>query len=89
MIDLSLDNNLLTGRIPAELGQLTKLQVLRLAGNQLHGEIPSKLGELPDLTILTLAGGNQWTGCIPGRFRDVKHNDLAQLNLPFCATTGS
>ena len=36
----------MTGEIPAELGNLSNLEWLRLDDNQLTGEIPAELGNL-------------------------------------------
>lgn len=62
--ELHLNDNLLTGCIPAELGQLHALTLLDLANNQLTGCIPKELGRLLHLTVLRLFG-NQLTGPIP------------------------
>ena len=51
---LFLFNNLLTGSIPAELANLTNLEVLSLFKNQLTGSIPVELGNLVNLTDLIL-----------------------------------
>ena len=45
---LFLGSNQLTGEIPAELGRLTNLTVLRLAGNQLTGCVPAALRDVED-----------------------------------------
>lgn len=51
--DLSLlQNNLISGRIPAEIGKLGKLQTLDLSNNQFSGEIPGSLGDLRNLNYL-------------------------------------
>ena len=47
------------------------------------GQIPSELGDLSNLEELYLSG-NQLTGCIPAGLRDVAHNDVNVLSLPFC-----
>ena len=49
-----LNDNQLSGSIPAEFGQLAKLRILRLYGNQLSGGIPPELGELEQLRELRL-----------------------------------
>ena len=81
---LDLQNNALSGEIPAELLNFTNLEQLRLNDNQLTGEIPSVLGRLENLTLLHLSG-NQLTGCVPAALMDVADNDFAQLGLDFCA----
>ena len=47
---MRLNNNRLTGAIPAGLGDLTLLEKLKLSNNQLEGCVPRTLRELPNLT---------------------------------------
>ena len=54
----------LTGELPAELGNLSRLETLSLSGSQLTGRIPAALGNLSELQTLSLSG-NQLTGEIP------------------------
>ncbi len=61
---LELDGLGLDGTIPAGLGELSALAVLRLAWNRLSGPIPAGLGDLHELTELVL-GGNRLSGPIP------------------------
>ena len=63
----------LAGEIPPELGALSHLRVLNLAGNELTGEIPPQLGTLSQLTHLDLSM-NALTGEIP-----VQLGNLSQL----------
>ena len=67
--------------IPAELGNLTKLESLNLSGNQLSGKIPASLGNLAALKELDLSKnrrlvGGQYFGGLKG---SVPHQ-LSQLN---------
>ncbi len=80
-IDLASES--LTGTIPAALGRLYELTVLKLNGNSLTGSIPAELGWLYKLTELRLTG-NSLTGCIPLGLKDVATNDLSTLNLLYC-----
>ena len=61
---LLLGHNELSGEIPASLGNLTNLQVLRLNYGTLSGSIPVELGNLTNLQWLDL-GINWLSGEIP------------------------
>ncbi len=61
---LDLGSNNLSGNIPSDLGNLSKLELLELGDNRLSGEIPPELGNLSDLEYLWL-GSNDLTGEIP------------------------
>jgi len=61
---LDLQNNLLSGTLPVELGDLTNLILLYLHQNLLTGSIPVELGSLNSLTQLNLSD-NQLSGNIP------------------------
>jgi hypothetical protein len=54
LYDLRLDNNQLTGEIPAEIRFLTNLRYLRLNDNELSGPIPEGLVNLTNLDYLSL-----------------------------------
>ena len=69
---LALDDNSLTGSIPASLGNTIQLDSLNLSNNQLSGEIPASLADAgrvtDDLTLLTalqLSGNADLTGDLP------------------------
>ena len=74
---LNLTNAGLSGSIPAELGAMESLRVLRLNDNELSGPIPPELGNLGSLTELLLSG-NQLSGPIPPEL-----GNLASLNSLF------
>lgn len=59
-----LPGNGLSGRLPAELGDLARLDVLYLTGNGLGGPIPAELGKIAGLRSLVLSA-NRLTGRIP------------------------
>ena len=82
---LSLENNDLTGPIPAELGNLSNLEWLSLHGNALTGPIPAALGNLSNLLVLGL-GVNDLTGPIPAALGNL--SNLTWLNLSGNALTG-
>jgi hypothetical protein len=55
IVDISLPDNQLVGDVPTQLGLLTSLQSLNLAGNNLGGtHMPSEIGRLVDLETLDL-----------------------------------
>ena len=62
--ELVLVENGLVGEIPAELGDLSKLERLVLRGSWLVGLIPSELSNLSSLTVLNLSE-NRLVGEIP------------------------
>lgn len=57
---LNLSNNGLTGALPAEIRQMSSLEVLDVSNNQMTG-IPAEIGQLRHLRILNYAN-NQITG---------------------------
>ena len=61
---LYLRDNQLSGELPAELGNLSRLRELRLRDNRLSGEIPPELGNLSNLEVLSLVR-NRLSGPIP------------------------
>ena len=83
---LNLEQNNLTGMIPAALGGLSDINTLMLAWNQLSGSIPPELGNLSNLTILTLAQ-NQLRGSIPSELGNL--SNLRLLHLSDNQLTGS
>ena len=65
-----LEANGLSGEIPPEAGNLSKLETLNLANNNLSGELPPELGRLLNLTGLQLHG-NQFSGQLPPELGDI------------------
>jgi Leucine-rich repeat (LRR) protein len=78
VIEIVLLSNKLSGTIPSELGQLSKLVYLILNNNHLTGTIPSVLGQLSKLEFLYLHN-NQLTGTIPSEIGQL--SNLAGLIL--------
>ena len=64
VIQLWLNNNELSGEIPAELGSLSNLTNLWLGHSGLSGDIPAELSSLSNLIALALSG-NELSGEIP------------------------
>ena len=61
---LDLRDNRLSGELPPELGNLSRLREWSLRDNQLNGEIPPELGNLFHLEVLSLER-NRLSGPIP------------------------
>lgn len=64
VVDLDLEANNLSGTIPSEIGQLSKLTMLDLGKNRLAGTIPSALGNLSELEWFSIFGNNL-SGLVP------------------------
>ena len=75
---VNLHENMLSGEIPAALGDLASLLQLYLSQNMLSGEIPAELGNLTNLYVLSL-WGNELSGEIPAELGDM--TTLEQLYL--------
>lgn len=84
--NLFLVDNGLSGALPPELGDLTRLAGLSLSQNALTGDLPIELRNLANLKELLLPG-NQLTGSIPARLGDLAK--LETLNLAGNSLTGS
>ena len=69
VITLSLERNQLTGEIPREIGELSRLRWLILDNNALTGPIPPSLGRLGHLIVLSLRN-NRLTGPLPAQIGD-------------------
>ena len=76
----------LSGQLPAELGNLTRLQELNLGANRLVGDIPPELSRLSSLTTLDLSN-NQLTGAIPPELGSIA--GLRELYLGNNGLTGA
>jgi Leucine Rich Repeat len=84
---LSINENYLSGTIPAEMALLSDLQTLDLYSNSgLKGTIPTELGLLDKLELLTLRS-NALTGTIPTELAGMAR--LTDLYLPANDLTGS
>ncbi|RAL53290.1 hypothetical protein DM860_006962 [Cuscuta australis] len=82
---LLLQNNAISGHIPAEIGKLEHLQTLDLSNNNFDGEIPSSLGELSNLNYLRL-NNNSLSGQIPESLS--KLNGLTLVDVSFNNLSG-
>ena len=71
---IGLNNNRLSGHIPASIGDLTRLKSLNLRNNRIGGTIPPELGNLGALTSLYLDDNNLW-GNIPDELGNLTNLD--------------
>ncbi|XP_019423249.1 PREDICTED: probable leucine-rich repeat receptor-like protein kinase At5g49770 isoform X1 [Lupinus angustifolius] len=91
-LDLSFNRGL-TGPLSPQLGDLSKLNILILAGCSFNGNIPDALGNLSELSFLAL-NSNNFTGKVPpslGKLSKVYWLDLAdnQLTGPIPVSTST
>ena len=86
VVSLHLDNNRMSGSIPAELGDLTYLRHLYLYDNRLSGSIPAELGDLHNLHVLIFSN-NRLSGLIPAELGELTY--LNQLSLHSNQLSGS
>ncbi|XP_021286713.1 MDIS1-interacting receptor like kinase 2-like [Herrania umbratica] len=75
-----LQDTLLSGRIPDEIGNLQHLSLLALDGSHFYGPIPPSLGNLSSLTVLRLSG-LQLSGSIPVSFGTLSKLTVLYLHI--------
>ncbi len=78
VVDLQLAGNKLSGTLPVQLGNLSKLKQLLLDHNQLTGSMPLELGNLSSLTNLDLSF-NQFSNVIPATLGGLTNLTLLYL----------
>jgi Leucine-rich repeat (LRR) protein len=72
--------------MPPELGQLTQLTGLFLAGNALSGSVPAELGQLSNLTMVDVRY-NQLDGDLPANLAGLPQSGYKYLHLGKRETT--
>jgi len=80
---IELPDNNLSGNIPPEIAQLSKLDEVVLSDNNLNGIIPPEIGQLKNLVVLEL-GNNDLSGMLPpeiGTLSDLESLILNDNNL--------
>lgn len=86
--NLNASTSTLTGNIPTEIGNLTKLQVLDLRSNNLTGAIPTQVGSLTNLTYLNLSD-NALSGTLPSTIFSSNLAKVTYLSFANNQLTGS
>ncbi len=86
VIVINLPDNNLSGNIPAEIGDFTKLRFLQLCYDDIGGRIPSEIGNLKALEQLYLFC-NQLSGPIPGEIATL--TNLSGLDLTMNNLSGT
>ncbi len=77
---LYLNDNNLSGELPAELETLSDLRVLDLSGNQLTGSIPSEWADGLDVLLRLNLSDNELSGAIPA---GLGNHHLDTLNISY------
>ncbi|XP_065014318.1 receptor kinase-like protein Xa21 isoform X2 [Musa acuminata AAA Group] len=75
---IEIDDNHISGSIPAEIGNLVSLTLVRMNSNLFTGKIPATVGNLSNLHIMDLSR-NCFTGEIPATLGDLTR--LIELRL--------
>jgi len=81
LIEINLEDNLLTGSIPRSIDSSRSLQRLYLFNNSLTGVIPSELCESP--LVFLYASGNPGLDCYEPCVGSVAEEDFTS-ELPMC-----
>ncbi|TLG75453.1 hypothetical protein [Culicoidibacter larvae] len=83
IVFIDLVQNNISGSIPDGIGNITKLEDLRMANNKISGSIPTSIGNLTSLKTIWL-GKNKLTGTIPqeiGNLSNLERLDLSSNQL--------
>ncbi|KAK9946625.1 hypothetical protein M0R45_012077 [Rubus argutus] len=75
---LDMCNNMISGKIPENMGSFSSLKFLDLGGNVIVGEIPISISDMSNLEYLTLAS-NQLIGKVPSQLGQVRNLKLIYL----------
>mmetsp|Transcript_11263 Transcript_11263/g.23652 ORF Transcript_11263/g.23652 Transcript_11263/m.23652 type:complete len:950 (-) Transcript_11263:56-2905(-) len=79
VINLTLANNGLSGKLSERISYLKELKSLDLSANDMKGSIPSEIGSLSKLKYLRLCY-NEFTGQLPSHLGKLQHFQLLHLH---------
>ncbi|KAK8608253.1 hypothetical protein V6N13_023680 [Hibiscus sabdariffa] len=82
---LKLDRNFFSGRLPAFIGNMSRLGLLSISHNDLSGPIPKELGNLKDLYYLGF-GVNNFSGTLTPELGNLVK--LGELSINSCGLGG-
>ncbi|KAK1271094.1 putative leucine-rich repeat receptor-like protein kinase [Acorus gramineus] len=80
------DNNQFTGNIPASIGSVLSLEVLRLDKNTLTGPVPSNISNLVSVNELAIESG-EIQGTLPTQLFSLPQLQQVLLGNPICSST--
>ncbi|KAK9798190.1 hypothetical protein WJX73_001724 [Symbiochloris irregularis] len=78
---------LLSGTLPAALGNITYLTFLDLSSNRIFGSLPDEMGSLQHLQYLNFSS-NILTGGLPDTWSNLASNNIVDLDLSWNNITG-
>eukprot|EP00978_Attheya_sp_CCMP212_P030324 scaffold111055_cov52-Attheya_sp.AAC.3 len=79
-LKLSLTENVLTGTLPTELGNMADLNALEIHSNFLSQTIPTEIGNMKNLTLLDVTG-NMLSGGVPPQVCQLRQGSLKALSV--------
>ena len=79
VVEIHLNNNGLTGTLPADIGNFSQISYLQIDNNSISGNLPEEIGNLTTLTILFM-DDNNFTGSIPDSYSNLTRLQTVYLD---------
>ena len=73
---MAINNNQLSGEIPASLGLMSSLVRLNLSENGFSGCLPAEIGNLNQLKVLAVSGNSDLAGALPKSYKGLMNLEL-------------